>query len=85
MIASAHRSHRDADCGDDGATERYVEERTEEAGAKEAPADAGEGQQLDRHRHQREQYRGAVLRDEERQRVQHAAEDVPKPVIAPRR
>jgi hypothetical protein len=74
-VPAADGSQRGADGGDDGPAERYGDERAEEAGTEEPPADPGERQKLERYRREREQYRGTVLGDEERQRVQDAAQE----------
>src|SRR5215472_313581 len=74
-VLSADCSQRGADGDDDYPAESYGDERAEEAGAEEPPADPGERQKLERHHREREQYRGAVLGDEERQRVQDTAEE----------
>ena len=73
-VLSAGCSQRGADGGDDGAAERYGDERAQEAGAEEPPANPGERQQFERYHREREQHRDVVLRDEERQRVQDTAE-----------
>src|SRR5262249_56132433 len=68
-------SQRGADRDDDCPAERYGDERAEEAGAEEPSADPGERHELERHHREPEQHRGAVVGDEERQRVQDAAEE----------
>src|SRR6516165_2882778 len=74
-LLSVGGSQGGADGDDDGAPDRYGNKRAEEAGAEESPADTGERHQLERHRRERDQHRGVVLGDEERQRVQDAAEE----------
>src|SRR6516164_201815 len=73
--ATAADGQGGVDGDDDGAPDRYGNKRAEEAGAEESPADTGERHQLERHRRERDQHRGVVLGDEERQRVQDAAEE----------
>src|SRR5215469_2712557 len=72
---STDRTQRGADPGDDRPAERDRGERAEEAGREEPPADPGQRQELGGDRGECEQYRGAVVGDEERQRVYYAAQE----------
>src|SRR2546421_12251661 len=66
-----------ANCCDQEACERDDAEGAYERVREEAPAEVGEHQQLERNHRDREDEGDVVVRDEERQRVQDAAEERP--------
>src|SRR5215472_14661151 len=61
---SADRTQRGADPGDDRPAERDRDERAEEAGGEEPPANPGQRQELGGDHREREQHRRSVLGDE---------------------
>src|ERR1022692_856207 len=72
---SAEGAQGGTDGDDDRPAEGDGEERAHEAGAEETPADPGQRQELQGDHDHRDGERGAVLRDEERQRVQDPAQE----------
>src|SRR6266540_3890180 len=73
--ASAADAERGADAGDHEAGQGHVRERADEARLEEAPAQPGERDQLEADHDRREGDRNAVVRNQERQRVQDAADE----------
>jgi hypothetical protein len=71
--------------GDDRSAERDRDERAQEPGVEEALADEREAQELERDDDHRDDEGDAVVGDQDRQRVQDAAEESAMPVIDPRR
>src|ERR687890_2632265 len=74
--ARGHAEER-AERGDDGAAHGYRHERAAEARVEELRTQPGEHEQLDRDDDDRSDDRGVVAGDEERHRVEHAAEERP--------
>src|SRR5439155_7320964 len=72
---SAGRPQRGAEAGDDRSAERDRGERVQEACLEESPAQPRERQQLEGDDDDGGYERGAVLRDQERQRVEDPAEE----------
>src|ERR1700758_1576159 len=70
---SVSYSERGTDRRDDRPCERDRDQRAQEARAEEPPTDPGQRKELKRDRRERDQYRGPVIGNEERQRVKHAA------------
>src|SRR6266540_3982963 len=75
--ASAADAERGADAGDHEAGQGHVRERADEARLEEAPAQPGERDQLEADDDRGEGDRDAVVRNQERQRVQDAADEGP--------
>src|SRR6185503_18779925 len=73
--SSGCSSERRADADDDHATQRDRGERLQERRLEETPANRRQRNELERDHHDRKDQRHAVLGDQERKRVEDAAEE----------